>query len=188
MTINESIAWFLQKIFRQEKMDQETYQQFAALWDMVTKDFQQKKRYSVHGPDHWRRVARNGLLIAEHSGADGTVVCLFALFHDSRRVNEVYDPGHGQRGAEFAKECRDEFFTISDEQFDLLYAACEGHTDQLYHSNPTIATCWDADRLDLGRVGNRPNPKYLNTDFAKMAARERDSAQFLATLWGDRQL
>ena len=22
--------------------------------------------------------------------------------------------------------------------------------------------CWDADRLDLGRVGKRPHPKYLS--------------------------
>ena len=31
----------------------------------------------------------------------------------------------------------------------------------------TVITCWDADRLDLGRVRKRPNPKYLCTEFAK---------------------
>ena len=28
-------------------------------------------------------------------------------------------------------------------------------------------TCWDPDRLDLGRVGITPNPRYLCTDAAK---------------------
>ena len=33
----------------------------------------------------------------------------------------------------------------------------------------TVQTCWDADRLDLGRVGIRPHPKYLCTAVAKGA-------------------
>ena len=31
----------------------------------------------------------------------------------------------------------------------------------------TIQACWDADRLDLGRVGERPNPTYLGTKAAR---------------------
>jgi uncharacterized protein len=31
----------------------------------------------------------------------------------------------------------------------------------------TIQTCWDADRLDLGRVGTKPNPTYLGTAAAR---------------------
>ncbi len=39
-----------------------------------------------------------------------------------------------------------------------------------YHSvgevltNPTIQSCWDADRLDLGRVGMIPSPKFLSVE------------------------
>jgi uncharacterized protein len=33
-----------------------------------------------------------------------------------------------------------------------------------------VQTCWDADRLDLGRVGKRPDPRRLCTP----AARDRD--------------
>jgi predicted oxidoreductase len=29
------------------------------------------------------------------------------------------------------------------------------------------STCWDSDRLDLGRVMIRPNTKFLGTEFAK---------------------
>jgi uncharacterized protein len=28
-------------------------------------------------------------------------------------------------------------------------------------------TCWDADRLDLGRVGKRPSPRFLGTEYAR---------------------
>ena len=31
----------------------------------------------------------------------------------------------------------------------------------------TIETCWDADRLDLGRVGITPHPSHLCTEAAK---------------------
>ena len=31
----------------------------------------------------------------------------------------------------------------------------------------TIQTCWNADRLDLGRVGIKPNPTYLGTAAAR---------------------
>ena len=31
----------------------------------------------------------------------------------------------------------------------------------------TVQTCWDADRLDLGRVGTTPKAEYLCTDAGK---------------------
>ena len=31
----------------------------------------------------------------------------------------------------------------------------------------TIQTCWDADRLDLWRIGIEPRPEYLYTEMAK---------------------
>lgn len=54
--------------------------------------------WGYHGVVHWARVLENGLRIAEANGADREVVALFALFHDSRRVNEDRDDGHGLRG------------------------------------------------------------------------------------------
>jgi uncharacterized protein len=56
-----------------------------------------------HGPIHWARVLENGLRLAEATGADPEIVTLFALFHDSRRLNEGQDHQHGLRGAEFAR-------------------------------------------------------------------------------------
>ena len=56
-------------------------------------------------------------------------VQLFAVFHDSCRVNEGYDDGHGERGGDLAFELRYKLFVLSYEEFDLLYEACAGHTD-----------------------------------------------------------
>ena len=80
---------------------------YDELWDEIVMQFHGGK-HSIHGPNHWQRVHDFGLKIAESSGADVLVVKLFALFHDSRRENDGHDPGHGLRGAEFAKEYRDE--------------------------------------------------------------------------------
>ncbi|NNM00377.1 MAG: hypothetical protein HKO62_06475 [Gammaproteobacteria bacterium] len=124
----------------------------------------------VHGLPHWGRVRSNGLRLARRTGADVAVVELFALFHDARRLNEYTDPEHGARGAALAASMRGRFFALADEQFDLLCAACRGHSEGGTEADVTVMTCWDADRLDLGRVGIEPEASYLCTE----AARERE--------------
>ncbi len=121
----------------------------------------------IHGISHWARVYDNGQRLAEASGADSDVVALFALFHDAKRTNDGYDPDHGKRGAELAKRLRGDLFELNDAQFALLIEACREHTHCRLHDSITIGACWDSDRLDLGRVGTRPHPHYLNTDEAK---------------------
>lgn len=120
-----------------------------------------------HGVVHWSRVLENGLRIAEANGADREVVTLFALFHDSRRVNQFRDDGHGLRGGELARSLRGSLVHLDDTRFELLFEACRLHTDGLTASEPTLQACWDADRLDLGRVGITPNPHRLCTDVAR---------------------
>ena len=123
-----------------------------------------------HGVAHWARVYENGLRLAEETGAIDEVVRLFAVLHDSRRINEGTDPDHGPRAAEFARTLRGRLFDLSDHEFHLLYQACAGHTHERAHPDVTIRTCWDADRLDLGRVGISPHPKYLGTEAARRPA------------------
>jgi uncharacterized protein len=120
-----------------------------------------------HGVAHWARVLENGLKLAEATGANVEVVSLFAVLHDSRRINEVTDPEHGPRAAEFAAKLRGTVFGLEDHEFRLLYRACEGHTNERNHPDLTIQTCWDSDRLDLGRVGITHHPSRLCTEFAK---------------------
>ncbi len=120
-----------------------------------------------HGVAHWARVLENGLRLAGETGADVEVVRLFAILHDSRRVNEATDPDHGPRAAEFAASLRGGLLDLPDHEFGLLHRACFGHTHERTHPDVTIRTCWDADRLDLGRVGITPHPSRLCTDAAR---------------------
>ena len=143
---------------------------YEAVWVAVMGETQHQAPYSVHGPDHWRRVERNACILATKTGAIVEVVRLFALFHDSRRIHDGHDVDHGRRGAEFAAEVRGKWFDLPDEHFELLHYACVWHTDR-HHDDPTIGTCWDADRLDLGRVGIIPSPKYMSTAFGAEIAR-----------------
>ncbi len=120
-----------------------------------------------HGVAHWARVLENGLRLSSETGANVEVVQLFAVLHDSRRQNEVTDPQHGPRAAEFALDLRGSVFDLEDHEFRLLFKACHGHTHERTHPDVTIQTCWDSDRLDLGRVGIMPHPSRLCTDAAK---------------------
>jgi uncharacterized protein len=120
-----------------------------------------------HGVAHWARVLETGLWLSEETGADTEVVQLFAVLHDCRRVNEGSDPDHGPRAAAYAVEVRGLLFDLPDPAFRLLHRACAGHTYERTHPDITVQTCWDADRLDLGRVGITPQPSLLCTEAAK---------------------
>jgi uncharacterized protein len=123
--------------------------------------------HGIHGIGHWARVYVNGLSLANQTGADHRVVALFSVLHDACRFNENSDPEHGQRGANLAATFRGTFFDLPDDLLGILQEACSHHTHSHTHQNTTIKTCWDADRLDLGRVGIVPDPKYLCTAEAK---------------------
>ena len=115
--------------------------------------------------------------LADESGANRRVVELFAFFHDSQRFNDGCDIGHGHRGAEYAKTLRGDFFDLTDDEFELLYVACRDHTDEVTHDDVTIQTCWDSDRLDLGRVGMALDLDFLSTD----VARQRETIEWAHT-------
>ena len=121
----------------------------------------------VHGPCHWARVLENGTHLAALTGADLEVVQLFAVLHDSRRTTEGEDYEHGPDAADFAKSLRGIHIHLDDRRFALLSEACANHTNGETEADITIQTCWDADRLDLGRVWIIPEPKKLCTEPAR---------------------
>jgi uncharacterized protein len=123
--------------------------------------------HGPHGVAHWARVLENGLYLAEFTRAKTEVVQLFAVLHDSQRTQEGADPAHGPLAAEFAVTLQGRFFHLPDADLAVLCTACAGHTTERTHPDVTIQTCWDADRLDLGRVRVTPNPKYLCTEAAR---------------------
>jgi uncharacterized protein len=141
------------------------------------------KHSSIHGESHWQRVAAAGLaLLPKTPAADPALVFLFALFHDSMRLNDNHDPLHGPRGAALARELRGEAFDLEDAEMGLLGFACEEHTNGGVGSDPTVGVCWDADRLNLWRVGRRPGPRLLSTE----AARSEERIVWARDLQGER--
>ncbi len=73
------------------------------------------------------------------------IVRLFALFHLLKIPNIQYP-------------------------ISLPHSPCRIHNGGMPQSDPTLAVCLDADRLDLGRVGITPDPEYLSTPTAKSIA------------------
>lgn len=116
----------------------------------------------IHGSSHWARVRLNGLMLAEHVyGVDTDVVELFALLHDVERHDENEDIEHGKRSAILVRELDGDLFNLSKKQLDLLARACENHSHGYLEDDITVMACWDADRLDLGRVGVFPDANRL---------------------------
>ena len=121
----------------------------------------------IHGAPHWARVRHNGLIMAESTGANTKVVEYFAFIHDLGRENDNHDPEHGYRAALIAEKIAGDLIDVSRGELDLLMEACQGHSDGHLEADVTVMTCWDADRLDLGRVGIRPDPNRLCTEVAR---------------------
>ena len=134
----------------------------------------------THGLPHWQRVERNGILLSlkEYNGGfylrgdiNIKVVRLFAYLHDKCRLSNHNDWKHGERAAEMLYVIRGSLLKdLTDEEFYLLEKACRFHTTMHRIGNPTIDICFDADRLDLGRVGVEPYPIKMATERGKFYA------------------
>jgi len=120
-----------------------------------------------HGFYHWMRVLQNGRQLAKAERANIKVVELFSLLHDTQRRNENYDPEHGIRAAQFAQTLRGSWFDVTDTEMELLSEALLHHSEGYTDGDVTVRVCWDADRLDLGRVGIEPRPDRLCTASAR---------------------
>jgi len=124
----------------------------------------------IHGVKHWARVRANGLALAKENEANTKVVELFAFLHDSCRENDGHDPYHGPRAAELALNLQGQLIHLSSADLDLLVTACRGHPHEKWHQDPTVGTCWDADRLDLTRIDIIPDPNRLISRAGKARA------------------
>jgi len=103
-----------------------------------------------------------------------TVISYFAYLHDSQRQSEDIDPNHAERASIYCEQLYEqEVLKITKKQFSQLLYACKFHSDTKVKTDDlTIATCWDADRLDLVRLGITPDPFFLQTQAGKIIASE----------------
>ena len=127
----------------------------------------------IHGFNHWCSVAANGLECAENTNAEKSIILLFSFFHDCCRENDGRDPYHGERAAQFIIDNREVLPQLSDIQINKLVIACEGHNLGEISKDITIGCCWDADRLDLIRIGIQPRARFMSSEVGKERAEQR---------------
>lgn len=116
----------------------------------------------IHGPRHWRDVARLANEIRRETGRGaGGPLFLFACLHDSQRRSAGRDPGHGRRAAELLG--RRDLPSLTSRQLSGLRDTLALHdAGQVAEQGRNRAIAWDADRLLLSRVGIDPVRERLS--------------------------
>ena len=116
-----------------------------------------------HGVDHWTKVAEHAVNFAsETKGADITVAHLFGLLHDFKRSDDEQCFKHGVDSAKAIYKIRKTLLKkLSKKQFNTLVEAIKYHPDGKVSDDPTIGCCWDADRVELPRVGIDVSLEYI---------------------------
>lgn len=136
---------------------------------------------TIHGVDHWRAVGATAASLADVADmtvadepaarSDRELLLLFALLHDSQRVDDGRDLEHGPRAAVFLDELlAGGLVRLTDDRAAVLREAIRDHTGGTTSEHPTIAICWDADRLLIHRVGFTPKARFCSTPEARRRA------------------
>ena len=114
-------------------------------------------------------AAAIGRCLATELNINTMMLAWFAFLHDSQRHSDNLDPLHGRRAADFAIQLRQQGLVheLDGREFEWLCEAMRLHSDGHTVGEVTILACWDADRLDLGRVGIAPQPDRLCTTAAR---------------------
>ncbi|MBR5638747.1 MAG: hypothetical protein IKW83_03180 [Muribaculaceae bacterium] len=137
---------------------------------------------TIHGVRHWDRVAKFGEMLFE-AGADRDVILAFAYLHDSERRNNGEDIDHGKRASNLIDAIRhSQLYFLNDSQIAKLKRACELHTVEHRTGDITVDICFDADRMDLLRVGIRPLPDRMATVKGAELVSNPDYAGFYAEI------
>ena len=136
---------------------------------IVAPQFRLDLQDGVHGVSHWSRVWVHGQALADTLDVNPCIPAWFAFLHDSQRFNDGRDPQHGARAADFALNLRKSgaLTELDDREFEHLCEAMRLHSDGYTLAEAAIQACWDADRLDLARVGIDPSPRRLCTAYAR---------------------
>jgi uncharacterized protein len=142
-------------------------------------------RSTLHGPAHWARVHRfaKALLKREQVPVEAeTCVLLFAWLHDLAREDDEGTRTHAVDGAAQLDRILPAIGEpLSADQRETVRGAIQYHSDGMVAPEAvaaglfervawppelvarTVGCCWDADRLDLPRVGIAPDPALMST-------------------------
>ena len=120
----------------------------------------------LHGLNHVKRVVENAKTIAKNECPNHyDDIVMGAYLHDIGRVNDNGGNEHALQGFEISKQLLAKYWPHLDHR--KILTAIKEHADSLITDDPLIGSIWDADRLDLTRLGIKINPELLSTKTAK---------------------
>lgn len=164
-----------------QELYKEAYNRVSGLREVGHKWMFSKNDINIHGFAHSARVERNTQILAKHYLIKKEVLSaldIFAYYHDLQRYNDGSDIDHGKRASIHLKSIRSRRVSniqfLSDELFDKLCFACENHTTMLRSGDLFVDICFDADRLDLPRIGIAPDPNRMATRIGAHFAENMD--------------
>jgi uncharacterized protein len=139
--------------------------------EIVKKNFK-LDLYDIHGTNHWERVFLNTQKLSKYYNIESEVFELFAILHDSQRLDNYADIEHGKRAKKFTEILiKEGIINLDINDQERLLFACENHTkpnkQHKLFKDLVIQICLDSDKMDIGRVGVMPNEKYFLTNYAK---------------------
>lgn len=122
----------------------------------------------IHGYEHARRVGLFAEMLARTYGADPLFAVVAAYCHDCGRLNDGEDPEHGKRSWQRCADSVSRLFTGAP--LDQLRVAIEEHPLGMTSDVPLIAALWDADRVDLMRLGYKLESRFFSDSRAMKLA------------------
>ncbi|MHB9031383.1 MAG: HD domain-containing protein [Candidatus Latescibacterota bacterium] len=127
----------------------------------------------IHGLEHLRRVACTAGRIALWENEDMKAAVVGGFLHDCARVNDGGGQEHAYDSAIIAEEVLRRHFPELDA--DRVVFAIHHHAAGLIAEDLLVGAIWDADRLDLVRLGVRVRTELLSTRIAKRVVGIRNS-------------
>lgn len=119
----------------------------------------------IHGINHLRQVAYLAGRFAYSINECEETAIIGGYLHDCARENDGNGNSHAHESALLATKIISKFYP--EINIERVYNAIFFHADGLITDDPFIGCIWDADRLNLVRIGIIPKVELLSTEVAK---------------------
>lgn len=135
--------------------------------EVETKSFPHLKCLStnIHGISHLRRVAYLSGRYAYILKINLNDAVIAGYLHDCARENDSNGNSHAYESAYLAKGIIQGNLPVTN--INKIFYTIYHHADGITTKDPFMGCIWDADRLNLLRIGIIPNEKLLSTQLAK---------------------
>lgn len=122
-------------------------------------------RTQIHGLDHLRNVGYLSGKFAAELGISLETAIIGGFLHDCARSDDSDDAFHAEKSALLARKLIKKNYSNIDEE--LVYKTILFHSGGKTTDNHIQGCVWDADRLDLIRLGIQPKKELLSTEPGK---------------------